>query len=218
MADSPRVDLAARTEPRLLRHALADWHLGALRDGSTAPDAFRRHLRELARLVIAEALRDLPATERRVRTPLGAETPVRDPVLPVLVPILRAGLGMSEAAIEALPGAPVRPIGIRRDEATLRPHIYSCHLDGPPPTGCCLLLDPMLATGGSAVAALDALRAWGARDLRFAGLLGAPPGVAAVRAAHPAVPIFLAALDPGLDPRGYIVPGLGDAGDRYFTG
>ncbi|MDA1260939.1 MAG: uracil phosphoribosyltransferase [Planctomycetota bacterium] len=202
--------------PQLLKHALAEHHLGALRDRETSTEAFRRHLRELSRLVLAEALRDLALEEREVRTPLGAATTIRCATPPLLVPVLRAALGMAEAGAEMIPGAQVRHLGIRRDERTLEPVSYYCRLEGAPPRGTCLLLDPMLATGGSAVAALDALRAWGAVDLRFVGLIGAPAGVRALRAAHPAVPIHLAALDPTLDDRGYIVPGLGDAGDRYF--
>lgn len=201
---------------RLLDHPLAAWHLGALRDAATGVAAFRLHLRELSRLLIAEALRDAPLRPRAVRSPLGAEAAAPRLEPPLLVPILRAAIGMAEAGAEMIPGAVVRHLGIRRDEQSLRPLPYYRNLDGAPPSGACLLLDPMLATGGSAAAALDALRAWGARDLRFVGLIGAPPGVEALRAAHPDVPLHLAALDPGLDGRGFIVPGLGDAGDRYF--
>jgi uracil phosphoribosyltransferase len=200
----------------VLRHPLAEEHLAALRDRETPSDAFRRHLRELARLVIAEALRDLPTAEHEVLTPLGVRAPTRRLDPPVLVPVLRAALGMAEAGVEMIPGSRVLHLGIRRDERTLAPIPYYQRLHGAPPAGACLLLDPMLATGGSAVRALDALRAWGARDLRFVGLVGAPQGVKALRAAHPLVPVFLAALDPGLDERGYILPGLGDAGDRCF--
>lgn len=189
--------------PRLLEHPLAAHHLAILRDRDTGTEDFRRHLRELARLVLADAMRDLPLRSSPMRAPL-------------LVPILRAALGMAEAGVAMLPGAQVRHLGIRRDERTLKPQVYYHRLDGPPPTGLCLLLDPMLATGGSAVAALDALRAWGASRIRFVGLIGAPEGVRALQSAHPEVPIHLAALDPGLDQSGYIVPGLGDAGDRYF--
>jgi uracil phosphoribosyltransferase len=203
--------------PRILQHALAEHHLAALRDRATTTASFRHHLRELSRLMLAEALRELPLVEGAVRTPLGVEARVRRATPPLLVPVLRAALGMAEVGAEMLPGAQVRHLGLRRDESTLVPVQYYCRFDGAPPRGACLLLDPMLATGGSAVAALDALRAWGATDLRFVGLIGAPAGVRALQAAHPQVPIHLAALDPALDERGYIVPGLGDAGDRYFA-
>ena len=202
--------------PRVLEHPLAQHHLGALRDRRCTGETFRRHLRELSRLLIADALRDLPLTSEMVRTPLGAEVRVRRITPPVLVPVLRAALGMAEAGAEMIPDATIRHLGIRRDEQSLKPLAYYERLDGPPPRAVCLLLDPMLATGGSAVAALDALRTWGAQQLRFVGLIGAPAGVRAIQAAHPTVLIHLAALDPTLDERGYILPGLGDAGDRYF--
>jgi uracil phosphoribosyltransferase len=133
-----------------------------------------------------------------------------------LVPILRAGLGMVDALLEMLPSAQVWHIGLYRDEHTLRPVTYYNKLPKIPTVQVCLILDPMLATGGSAVAATEILKNWGAKRIKFVGLLGAPEGVAALQKAHPDVDIHLAALDERLNDIGFIVPGLGDAGDRQF--
>ncbi len=132
------------------------------------------------------------------------------------IPILRAGLGMVEGALDMLPSAEVWHIGLYRDERTLRPVEYYNKLPVNPTVQVCIVLDPMLATGGSAVATVDILKRWGAQRIKFVGLIGAPEGVARLSTAHPDVPIYLAALDEKLNDIGYIVPGLGDAGDRQF--
>ena len=133
-----------------------------------------------------------------------------------LVPVLRAGLGMVEGIWEMMPGAEVWHIGLFRDERTLRPVQYYNKLPVAPTVQVCLMLDPMLATGGSAVATVDILKKWGAQRIKYVGIIGAPEGVARLHAAHPDVPIHLAAIDERLNEVGYIVPGLGDAGDRQF--
>jgi uracil phosphoribosyltransferase len=133
-----------------------------------------------------------------------------------LVPILRAGLGMVEGVWELMPSAEVWHIGLYRDERTLKPVEYYNKLPVEPTVSLCLVLDPMLATGGSAVATIDILKRWGVRRIKFVGLIGAPEGIARLQAAHPEVPIHLAAIDDHLNELGYILPGLGDAGDRQF--
>jgi uracil phosphoribosyltransferase len=133
-----------------------------------------------------------------------------------LVPILRAGLGMVDGIWEMMPSSEVWHIGLYRDEETLRPVFYYNKLPTAPTVQLCLVLDPMLATGGSAVAAVDMLKKWGATQIKFVGILAAPEGIARLREAHPDVPIYVAAVDDRLNDIGYIVPGLGDAGDRQF--
>ena len=173
-------------------------------------------MRELAILMVAEATADLPTIEIQVTTPMGMATchKLRDNL--GLIPILRAGLGMVEGALEMLPYAEVWHIGLYRDERTLRPVEYYNKLPVSPTVQVCLVLDPMLATGGSASATVDILKRWGAQQIKFIGLIGAPEGVKRLQTDHPDVPIHLAALDDHLNEIGYIVPGLGDAGDRQF--
>jgi uracil phosphoribosyltransferase len=194
---------------------LAD-RLVRLRDASTPFPLFRLALSEAAAILAIEATRDLPLAEGTVRTPLE-DAPAQRLGAPVaVVPVLRAGLGMVEGFLRLLPDASVGHLGLRRDEEALVPEGYFERLPPDLDRATCFVLDPMLATGGSAVHALDRVRAAGARDLRLVCLVAAPEGVAAVEAAHPEVPITVAALDRGLDEKGYIRPGLGDAGDRVF--
>jgi len=199
----------------VLEHALAKANMACLRDKSTTLPDFRRSLRTLSLLVGAEALRDLPMAETRVETPLancGGHRFLR-PV--VIVPILRAGLGMSEALLDLLPEAGVGHVGLSRDEETFEPRSY--YFKSPPLSEAeVLLVDPMLATGHSATDAVSKLKASGAKHIRLLGLIGAVPGVKLFLSRHPDVPVFLAALDESLNAKAYIVPGLGDAGDRYF--
>ena len=202
---------------RLLPHPLGAVHLGRLRDARTPPDAFRRHLDELSRLLVADALSELPLQEEPILTPLGPATGARPGVRVEFVPVLRAGLGMVPAATALLPDAVVRHLGIRRDEHTLEASRYYHRLEGRAEPALRLILDPMLATGGSACAAAAALRAWGATEIAFVGVVGAPEGLTRMAAEHPDLPVLLAAVDEGLDARGFIVPGLGDAGDRQFA-
>ncbi len=197
-------------------HPLVQHKLTLLRNQKTEPKKFREVVRELAILMVTEATADLPTMEVQVTTPMGMATcrKLRDNL--GLIPILRAGLGMVDGALEMLPYAEVWHIGLYRDERTLRPVEYYNKLPVNPTVQVCLVLDPMLATGGSAVATVNILKRWGAQQIKFVGLIGAPEGVARLSGEHPDVPIHLASLDDHLNEIGYIVPGLGDAGDRQF--
>ena len=198
------------------KHPLVAHKLALLRDQSTDPKTFRELVRELASLLVYEATEDLLTTPIQVQTPLalsqGAE--LKDKI--GLIPILRAGLGMLEGARELMPSAEVWHIGLYRDEQTLKPIEYYNKLPVDPTLSMCLILDPMLATGGSAVATTDVLKRRGIKKIKFVGLIGAPEGIQNLHTHHPDVPIFLAAIDDQLNERGYILPGLGDAGDRQF--
>jgi len=198
-------------------HPLVQEKLGRLRDAATGPREFRALLADVSVLLAYEALRDLPLEPREVRTPLGpAPAAALERGEPVLVPILRAGLGMADGILRLLPDAEVGHIGLYRDHETHRPVQYYRRLPPDIERRDALLLDPMLATGGSAVAALDMLREAGVRSMRLICLVAAPEGVRAVEAGHPDVPIVAAALDERLNADAYIVPGLGDAGDRLY--
>ena len=190
--------------------------LTRLRDETTPPKIFRELVAEIATLLLYEATADLPTDDRDVKMPLalykGAR--LRDKV--GLVPVLRAGIGMVEAALELMPEAQVWHIGLFRDERTLRPIEYYNKLPSSATVQVCLVLDPMLATGGSATATIDVLKKWGAKRIKYVGIIAAPEGVRTLSSAHPDVPIHVAALDERLNEKGYIVPGLGDAGDRQF--
>ncbi len=198
----------------IVDHALAGHLLAQLRSQETAPPVFRTLAKRLALTLALEAIRDLPTTEIAVRTPLE-ETTGRVLGDLVAVPILRAGLGMLEAVTELFPEVAVGYIGLERDEASLEPQSYYRKL--PPVQGRnVLVLDPMLATGGSGSAATSAVREGGPRSIRFVCVVAAPEGIKRMEADHPDVPIFTAAIDRQLNERGYIVPGLGDFGDRLF--
>lgn len=202
-------------------HPLVRLKVAELRDAETRPPRFRELVREIALLLGYEALRDLPLAPRTVRTPLAEATGYELAVSVGLVPILRAGLGMVDAFLTLVPSAEVWHLGLYRDEETLRPVEYYNRLSaGQAPSGSevhtWVLLDPMLATGGSAVAAIDVLRRSGRRPVKYVGLIAAPEGVQALQAAHPDVDVYVGAVDERLNEHGYIVPGLGDAGDRQF--
>ncbi len=198
------------------QHPLVKHKLTLLRNTATEPKKFRELVRELAMLLCYEATTDLGLKEITVESPMGkaAGSELVDKI--GLVPILRAGLGMVEGIWEMMPGAEVWHIGLYRDERTLKPVSYYNKLPTSPTVEVCLVLDPMLATGGSAVATIDILKRWGAQRIKFVGLLAAPEGIKALQSAHPDVPIHLAQIDERLNEIGYIVPGLGDAGDRQF--
>ncbi len=201
----------------VIDHGLVREKVAVLRASATGMEAFRRTLGELSVLMGYESLRGVAEAEVAVETPMVASCPGSRLAKPVvIVPILRAGLGMADALRSVLPGSRIGHIGVARNEVSLEPEPY--YLRMPPGAGdsTVLVVDPMLATGNSAVYALDQLKAAGCQDLRLVCLIGAPEGVERVQGAHADVPIFLAAKDDGLDDRGYIVPGLGDAGDRYF--
>lgn len=201
----------------VIDHPLVSDKLSRLRDHTTRPDTFRRLVHELSLLAAYEALRDLPTVRTTVQTPL-AEAPaqVLGDRAPAIIGVLRAGLAMVEAVLQLLPEAMVGHIGLYRDHETLRPHEYLVKLPTEIARREVLVVDPMLATGGSIVHALDVLKRNGVTRMRLLSIFGAPEGVAAVHAAHPDVPITLAALDDSLDERGYILPGVGDAGDRLY--
>jgi uracil phosphoribosyltransferase len=197
-------------------HPLVAHKLSRLRDKRTEPKKFRELVREISGLLAYEATRDLMTTPREVETPLATTIGYELKEKIGLVPVLRAGLGMVEGIWELMPSSEVWHIGLYRDEHTLRPVEYYNKLPLEPTVSVCLILDPMLATGGSATATADVLKRWGVKKIKFVGLIGAPEGVAAMQAAHPDIDIHLAAIDDHLNERAYIVPGLGDAGDRQF--
>jgi uracil phosphoribosyltransferase len=198
------------------QHPAARHKLGILRDQATEPKKFREVVRELSWLLGYEALADARTRGIDVTTPLevmrGEELADRIG----FIPILRAGLGMVDAFLELMPTAQVWHLGLFRDERTLRPVEYYNKLPDSATVDLCLILDPMLATGGSATAAIEVLKRWGAVRIKLVNLIAAPEGVEAVSRAHPDVEIHCAALDRQLNERGYIMPGLGDAGDRQF--
>jgi len=198
------------------KHPLLAHKLAKLRDVKTEPKKFRELVREMAGLLAYEATADLKVEPIEVQTPLKIAPGYELKEKIGLVPILRAGLGMVEGIWELMPSAEVWHIGIYRDEKTLKPVEYYNKLPTEPTVSVCLVLDPMLATGGSAVATVDVLKRWGVNRIKFVGLIGAPEGVGLLQKHHPDVPIHLAALDDHLNEVGYIVPGLGDAGDRQF--
>jgi uracil phosphoribosyltransferase len=197
-------------------HPLVAHKLGILRDRRTEPKEFRALVRELTWLLGYEAMADLATRPERIETPLVSTTVASLETRVGLVPILRAGLGMVGAMLELLPTAEVWHIGLYRDERTLKPVEYYNKLPDAATVQVCLVLDTMLATGGSAAATIDILKKWGAARIKQVSLIAAPEGVATLSRVHPDVDIHVAALDSHLDERGYIVPGLGDAGDRQF--
>jgi uracil phosphoribosyltransferase len=197
-------------------HPLIQHKLSILRDKRTEPKKFRELIREIAIMLAYEATSDMGLAPRDVETPMGIARCQHLTEEIGLIPILRAGLGMVEGIWEMMPGAEVWHIGLFRDERTLRPVQYYNKLPVAPTVQVCLILDPMLATGGSAVATVDILKRWGAQRIKYVGIIGAPEGVERLHSAHPDVPIYLAAIDERLNEIGYIVPGLGDAGDRQF--
>ena len=198
------------------QHPLVRHKLGRLRDKDTDAKTFRELVREIAILLAYEATADLKIRPTEVQTPLGIAPCAKLQETIGLVPILRAGLGMVEGIWEMMPSAEVWHIGLFRDERTLKPVEYYNKLPIAPTVQVCLILDPMLATGGSAIATVDILKRWGAQRIKYVGILAAPEGIRALSSAHPDVDIHVAAIDAGLNERGYIIPGLGDAGDRQF--
>jgi uracil phosphoribosyltransferase len=200
----------------VIAHPLVQYNLGRLRDKRTEPEDFRRSLAQVAALMIYEATRSLETRSISVTTPLAktsAEKLSRDVVL---VPVLRAGLGMLNAILDLIPNARVGFIGLKRHEQTLKAAVYHKSLPENLSNFEVILIDPMLATGGSSVAALNLLAERKARRIRMVNLVAAPEGIRYVQRFFPQVPIFTAAVDDHLNGKGYIVPGLGDAGDRLF--
>jgi len=198
------------------QHPLVAAKLARLRDVNTEPKKFRELVRELAAMLAYEATLDIEVQPITVQTPLATTQGVTLVDKIGLIPILRAGLGMVEGVWELMPAAEVWHIGLYRDEKTLKPVSYYNRLPVAPTVTQCLILDPMLATGGSAVTTVDILKDWGVRKIKFVGLIAAPEGIARLHEAHPDVPIHIAHIDDRLNEHGYILPGLGDAGDRMF--
>ena len=197
-------------------HPLVAHKVGVLRHQDTEHTKFRELVRELGTMLAYESTRDLATRPIRVPTPLEETSGLELQDQIGLVPILRAGLGMVDGVWSLLPSAQVWHIGLYRDEETLKPVPYYNRLPIQPTVSVCLILDPMLATGGSAVAAADILKEWGVKRVKFVGLIGAPEGIQLLQKHHPDVDIHLAAVDDHLNDVGFIVPGLGDAGDRQF--
>ncbi|RVV98426.1 uracil phosphoribosyltransferase [Mesobaculum littorinae] len=201
----------------VVRHPLVQHKLTLMRDRDTPTAVFRQLLREISQLLAYEITGQLAMTTRRIETPVQPmDAPALDGRKLALVSILRAGNGMLDGMLELIPSARVGFVGLYRDEETLKPVQYYCKLPTELGERLVIAVDPMLATGNSSVAAIDLLKEQGATDIRFLCLLAAPEGVERMRQAHPDVHIVTAALDERLDDKGYIVPGLGDAGDRMF--
>jgi uracil phosphoribosyltransferase len=200
----------------IIQHPLVQHNLTRLRDRRTEPEAFRRGLGEVAALMVYEATRSFQTEPLTVTTPLARVKGVRLRREVILVPVLRAGLGMLPSILQLIPHARVGFIGLKRHERTLKAAVYHKSLPTDLRNYEIILIDPMLATGGSAVAALQLLAARGAERIRLVNLVAAPEGIRKVRKHFPELPIFTAAVDDHLNQKGYIVPGLGDAGDRLF--
>lgn len=201
---------------KVFNHPLIDHKMAIIRDKNTTTKAFRENVNEIGGLITFEITRDLPLKEIEVETPITKTTCKVLSKDVIIVPILRAGLGMVEGIQMIIPNSKVGHIGMYRDEDTLEPHEYYAKFPDEIKDGTVLVVDPMLATGGSACAAIDAVKKRGAKDIRFVGLVGCPEGVKRLNEEHPDVDVYLAAQDEKLNDIGYIVPGLGDAGDRLF--
>lgn len=200
----------------LSEHPLVKHKMTKLRDRNTQPKKFRELIKEIAGLLTYETTGDLLVKNTEVETPIGMAKGVEVVEKIGLVPILRSGLGMVQGVWELMPSAEVWHIGIYRDENSLKPIEYYNKLPIDPTVGVCLILDPMLATGGSAATTIDILKNWGVQRIKFMGVIAAPEGIHEVHKRHPDIPLHLAAIDEKLNDDGYIVPGLGDAGDRQF--
>ncbi|MBI5654926.1 uracil phosphoribosyltransferase [Candidatus Uhrbacteria bacterium] len=204
------------SEVHISVHPLVKCKLTQLRDKATGPKMFRDLVRELSMLLAYEACADMEVVRNQVATPLATMLGwyLKDKV--GLVPILRAGLGMADGVQDLIPDAQVWHVGLYRDEETLCPVPYYNKLPDKPTVDVCIVLDPMIATGGSAVATVDSLKKWGVKRIKFIGLIAASEGVRNLNESHPDVPIYLASLDECLNEFGYILPGCGDAGHRQF--
>ena len=200
----------------IFNHPLIDHKLSLIRDEKTGTKDFRQTVSEIGMLMAYEVTRGLPTTKVNIKTPVAMAECYTLAKEVVIIPILRAGLGMVDGITALIPTAKVGHIGLYRDEETLQPHEYYAKFPPKIEDAVVLLVDPMLATGGSVVYSIDILKKKGVKNISYVGLVGAPEGVKRVQEAHPDVDIFLAALDEKLNDVGYIVPGLGDCGDRLF--
>jgi len=216
MNESAAADHARQGAIHVSAHPLTRHKKTLLSDERTDSKTFRELVRELTRILIYEATLDIPTREIVYRTPLEETRGDRIAIQIGLVPIIRAGLGMVDAAVDALPSSEVWHLGMYRDESTHQPVSYYNRLPSECPDDLVIVLDPMLATGGSAADAVSVLKEWGARWIKFVGIIAAPEGVARLQAVHPDVDIYVASLDRELDENRFIRPGLGDAGDRLF--
>ncbi|MFA6377020.1 MAG: uracil phosphoribosyltransferase [Acholeplasmataceae bacterium] len=200
----------------VIKHPLIDHKMSKIRNKDTGTKEFRESLSELGGLITYEITRDFTTKPKKIETPI-CETTVYELEKPVvIVPILRAGLGMVDGIHNLIPSAKIGHIGLYRDEETLQPQVYYSKLPKDTKDSVVLLVDPMLASGGSVSKAIDIIKETGAKDIRYVGLVGAPEGVERLQKDHPDVPVYLAALDSHLNENSYIVPGLGDCGDRLF--
>lgn len=214
---SPAVSTpAAFPNVTIFEHPLIQHKVGYLRDRTTSHRPFRALVAQIAGLMVFEATRTFPTRPVEIETPLERVTGVRLAGKVTVVPVLRAGLGMAEGILDVMPEARVGHLGMYRDERTLEPVAYLSRLPRDLNAGPCILVDPMLATGGSGAAAVRTLREAGAEDLRMMCLVAAPEGIRRVTESDPSLTIYTAAIDRGLNERGFIVPGLGDAGDRLY--
>ncbi|MBN2504460.1 MAG: uracil phosphoribosyltransferase [Bacilli bacterium] len=200
----------------LINHPLIEHKLAIIRNKTTDTKTFRENVNEIGSLVTYEITRDLTTKPVQVETPIAMTTCQQLAKDVVIVPILRAGLGMVDGIHNVIPTAKIGHIGLYRDERTLKPHSYYMKLPPVLPDATILVVDPMLATGGSAVAAINLVKQQGGKDIRFVGLVGCPEGIAMLQKHHPNVDIYLVSVDERLNEVGYIVPGLGDCGDRLF--
>ena len=201
----------------ILDHPLINHKISLLRDERTGTRDFRLTVEEIAALMAYEALRDLPTELREIRTPVSmAKVPVLSGRKPAIVPILRAGLGMVNGLLSVMPSAKVGHIGLSRDETTHEPHEYYVNMPKAIEERIVILPDPMLATGGSAIHAVNFVKSLGCKHIKFMCIIAAPEGLKALEAAHPDIDIYVGTVDEGLNENAYIVPGLGDAGDRIF--
>ena len=201
----------------IMDHPLVSHKLTIMRDKRTSVKDFRELVSEIGMLITYEATRDLPLTTKRIETPLcEMDAPTLAGKKVAVVPILRAGLGLVDGVLRMIPSARVAHIGMYRDEVTLEPHVYFCKTPKDIAERDIIIVDPMLATGGSAAAAIDEMKKRGCKNIKLLILVAAPEGIRCIREAHPDVDIYAGALDDHLNERGYIVPGLGDAGDRIF--
>jgi uracil phosphoribosyltransferase len=200
----------------VLKHPLIDHKMTKIRDKNTGTKEFRESVSELGGLITFEITRDLTTRQKTIETPICETTVFELEKQVIIIPILRAGLGMVEGIHNIIPTAKIGHIGLYRDEETLQPHAYYSKFPKDIKDSVVLVVDPMLASGGSASKAIDLIKEAGATDIRYVGLVGCPEGVERLTKDHPDIPIYLAALDSHLNEKGYIVPGLGDCGDRLF--